>query len=62
MDLTPVYELRERLQTGAVAGTGLIMEDFRLKRAVEAAAPLEKASPVLARIVQLSGQIVSESC
>ena len=62
MDLTPVYELRERLKTGAVAGTGLIREDFRLKRAVEAVAPLEKASPVLARIVQLSKQIVSESC
>lgn len=62
MDLTPVYELRERLKTGAVAGTGLITEDFRLKRAVEAAAPLEKASPVLARIVQLSRQILSEDC
>ena len=62
MDLTPVYELRERLKTGAVAGTGLIREDFRLKRAVEAVAPLEKASPVLARIVQLSKQIMSESC
>lgn len=62
MDLTPVYELRERLKTGAVAGTGLIAEDFRLKRAVEAVAPLEKASPVFAKIVQLSTQILEENC
>lgn len=62
MDLTPVYELRERLKTGAVAGTGLIAEDFRLKRAVEAVAPLEKASPVFAKIVQLSTQVLEENC
>lgn len=62
MDLTPVYELRERLKAGAIAGTGLIMEDFRLKRAVEAVTPLEKASPVFARIVQLSRQMISEDC
>lgn len=62
MDLTPVYELRERLKTGAVAGTGLITEDFRLKRAVEAVAPLEKASPVFAKIVQLSAQVLEENC
>ena len=62
MDLTPVYELRERLKTGAVAGTGLIAEDFRLKRAVEAVAPLEKASPVFAKIVQLSAQVLEENC
>lgn len=62
MDLTPVYELRERLKTGAVAGTGLIAEDFRLKRAVEAVTPLEKASPVFAKIVQLSTQALEENC
>ena len=62
MDLTPVYELRERLKTGAVAGTGLIAEDFRLKRAVEAVKPLEKASPVFAKIVQLSTQVLEENC
>lgn len=62
MDLTPVYELRERLKTGAVAGTGLIAEDFRLKRAVEAVTPLEKASPVFAKMVQLSTQALEENC
>ena len=36
MDITPIYDLRERLKAAAIAGTGLIPEDFRLKRAVEA--------------------------
>ena len=30
MNLDVVYELRERLETAAVAGVNLIMEDFRL--------------------------------
>lgn len=50
MDFTPLYQLRERLKAGAVAGCGLIGEDFRLKRAMEAMAPLEGASPVFAKI------------
>ncbi len=62
MDITPLYDLRERLRAGAVAGAGLAAEDFRLRRAVEAMVPLEKASPVFARIVQLSGQILKEDC
>ena len=33
MNLDAMYELRERLETAAVAGVGLIQEDFRLKRA-----------------------------
>lgn len=62
MDITPVYELRERLKVGAVAGTGLIAEDFRLKRALEALAPLEKASPVFARMGQLARAVMEENC
>ena len=46
MDITPIYELRDRLRTAMIAGTNLLAEDFRLKRAVEAMAPLEKAAPV----------------
>ena len=58
MDITPLYELRTRLRSAAIAGTGLMGEDFRLARAVEAMTPLEKASPVLAKIGQLSRQLV----
>ena len=42
MDLTPLYELRERLRAGAIAGAALATEDFRLSRALEGLAPLEK--------------------
>ena len=49
MDLTPLYELRERLRAGAIAGAALATEDFRLSRALEGLAPLEKASPVFAK-------------
>ena len=42
MDLTPLIHLRERLMAGAVAGTALIAEDFRLTRALEALSPFEK--------------------
>jgi len=62
MDIAPIYELRERLKAGAVAGAGLAAGDFRLKRAVEAVAPLEKASPVFAKIGQLSRLAVDEAC
>ena len=40
MDITPIYELRDRLRTAMIAGTNLLAEDFRLKRAVQARAPL----------------------
>ncbi|MCH5342027.1 MAG: hypothetical protein J1E01_11225 [Acetatifactor sp.] len=54
MDITPIYDLRARLRAAMIAGTNLLSEDFRLKRAVEAVAPLEQASPVFARIGQLA--------
>lgn len=59
MDIAPLYELRARLRAAMIAGTGLLSEDFRLKRAVEAFAPLEKASPVFAKIGQLAGTLLS---
>ena len=43
MDLQPLYEVKERLERAAVAGTGLLGEDFRLKRALEGLAPLAVA-------------------
>ena len=50
MNLQALYDLKERLEHAAIAGTALLQEDFRLRRAVEALAPLAKANPVFAKI------------
>jgi len=50
MNLQPLYDIKERLEHAAIAGTGLLLEDFRLKRAVENLAPLSAAIPVFAKI------------
>lgn len=50
MNLTPLYDVKERLEHAAIAGTGLIAEDFRLKRAIDGLSPLAAASPVFAKI------------
>lgn len=59
MDTTPIYELRERLRAAAMAGTSLLAEDFRLRRACETFKPLASASPVFAKIGQLTEQLLS---
>ncbi len=59
MDITPIYELRTRFRAAAIAGTGLLSEDFRLKRAAEAIQPLEAASPVFAKIGSLTRSLFS---
>ncbi len=59
MDTTPIYELRERLRAAAMAGTSLLAEDFRLRRACEMFKPLAAASPVFAKIGQLTEQLLS---
>lgn len=59
MDISPLYELRARLRAAMIAGTGLLSEDFRLKRAAEAFAPLEQASPIFAKIGQLTKALLS---
>ncbi|MBD5161411.1 MAG: HEAT repeat domain-containing protein [Oscillibacter sp.] len=48
--LQPLYDVKERLEAAAVAGTGLLSEDFRLQRAAEAMKPLAAASPVFGKI------------
>ncbi len=58
MDITPVYELRTRLRAAAIAGTNLLSEDFRLKKAMENFAPLSSASPVFAKIYELTGTLL----
>lgn len=50
MNLQALYDLKERLEYAAIAGTGLMQEDFRLRRAVDALAPLAAASPVFGKI------------
>lgn len=62
MDTTPVYELRERLRAAAMAGTSLLSEDFRLKRAYKAFVPLETASPVFVKIGQIIKTLLSPEC
>ena len=34
MNLNPLYELKERLESAMIAGVSLLSEDFRLARAV----------------------------
>lgn len=60
MDITPIYELRNRLRTAMIAGTNLLSEDFRLKRAAEEIRPLEQASPVFAKIGELTRNLLTE--
>ena len=62
MDLSVLYGLRDRLEAAAVAGVGLIGEDFRLKRAVEQMEPLAKASPVFKKIWQMGCGMLSADC
>ena len=50
MDLQPLYTVKERLEQAAMAGAGLLAEDFRLRRAAEGLAPLAAASPVFGKI------------
>ncbi len=59
MDITPIYDLRDRLRTAMIAGTSLLAEDFRLKRAVEAMAPLEKAAPVFAKVGEFCRKLIA---
>lgn len=62
MDLSPVYELQERLRATAIAGANLLQEDFRLKRAAEAIKPLATASPVFAKLCQQMELLLSPEC
>lgn len=57
-----LYELKERLETAAIAGSAWIEEDFRLKKAVEQIEPLANSVPVLKRIVQMVKKIQTPGC
>lgn len=62
MNTTPIYELRARMRAVGIAGTSLLLEDFRLKRAYEVFKPLESASPVFAKLGQLTARLFSPDC
>ena len=61
MNLTPIYELKSRLRAAAIAGTNLLSEDFRLKKAAEGFAPLEKASPVFVKISEMTNNLLVDN-
>ena len=48
--LQPLYGVKDRLEAAAVAGVGLLEEDFRLRRSAEAIKPFAAANPVFVRI------------
>ena len=50
MNLQPLYDVKERLESAALAGVSLLGEDFRLQRAAEGLKPLAAASPVFGKI------------
>ena len=61
MNLKALYDLKERLEYSAIAGTGLLKEDFRLKRTVDNLASLASASPVFAKISASAGKLLEAS-
>ncbi len=61
MNIVPIYELKSRLRAVAIAGTNLLSEDFRLKKAVEGFATLEKASPVFAKIGEMTRNLLADN-
>lgn len=62
MDIKPLYELKDRLRVAAIAGTELIPEDFRLKKAADSFKALEGASPVFKKISEQTDALLSDKC
>ncbi len=62
MNVTPLYELKDRLRAAAIAGTNLLSEDFRLKKAAESFKALEGASPVFKKISEQTDALLSDKC
>ena len=57
----PFYELYDRLYYAAAAGTTVISEDFRLKRAIDAFEPMAQKNKVFAKLHKMcSDLLVSE--
>lgn len=62
MNITPLYELKDRLRTASIAGTSLLSEDFRLKKAAENFKVIESASPVFKKISERTNLLLSDKC
>ena len=58
MDISPLFDLRRRLHTAALAGAASCPGDARLARACEGLAPLEAAAPVFRKL----GELVRRLC
>ncbi len=62
MDISPFYELRNRLYYTAAAGCASIGEDYRYKRAVEGFEPLSKANKAFGKLYGMCASLIkSES-
>ncbi len=61
MDIAPIYELKTRLRAAMIAGTNLLSEDFRLKKAAENFSALSSASPVFAKINAMTEKLLSDN-
>ena len=62
MNLSALYELKEQLEAAAVYGTGLMTEDFRLKKAAAQMGPLAQAAPVFKKIEQAAQAAIAPEC
>lgn len=62
MNTKPIYEIRERLKNAAIAGSLSLTEDYRLERALETFAQLERVSPVFAKAGKLVRAAREPSC
>lgn len=61
MDIAPIYELKTRLRAAMIAGTNLLSEDFRLKKAAENFSAISSASPVFAKISAMTEKLLSDN-
>lgn len=62
MNLNIIYELRDRLESIAIAGLSLIKEDFRLKRNTEKLKEYVSIAPVFKQIYELLVKLQSDEC
>ncbi|MBQ1463937.1 MAG: hypothetical protein IIZ18_03925 [Ruminococcus sp.] len=54
----PFYELRSRLYASAAAGCGIIAEDFRLQKAMEAFKPMSEANKVFGKLYAMCQALI----
>lgn len=62
MNLEPLYELKERLESSIIAGVSLLPEDFRLARAIRNMEALAGLAPVFNKIFQAANGLLSDEC